>query len=80
MGDIIALSGADRGLVLSVDGGRGFSRIPGCLHVSALELGTRDGRSRVWLALYVESQERSLVIEVDVSTKTAEVIAELSTG
>lgn len=80
MGDIVALCSADRGLVLSVDGGRGFSRIPGCLQVSALELGVRDGRPRIWLALYVESQERSLVIEVDVSTQTAEVIAELSPG
>jgi len=76
-GNVVAMTGADRGLVVSDDGGASWSRVPGCLHASALAVGERDGRARVWLCAFIESEERSLVIEVDVATRRAEVIAEL---
>lgn len=78
LGEVVAVASRDRGLALSSDAGRSFSRVPGCLHTTALELGTREGRPRVWLAVFVESEERSLVIEVDVATRSAEIVAELT--
>lgn len=78
LGDVVALASRDRGLALSADGGRSFGRVVGCLHATALELGTRDGRPRAWLAVFIESEERSLVIEVDVATRSAEIVAELT--
>lgn len=78
LGEVVALCSADRGLALSCDGGRSFARVPGCLHASALCLGSRAGRPRVWVAAFVESEERSLLIEVDAGTRSAEIVAELT--
>ncbi|MBI3206552.1 MAG: hypothetical protein HYZ29_33755 [Myxococcales bacterium] len=77
LGDVVVLTAADRGLCLSLDRGRSFARVPGCLHGCALALGVRDGRPRAFLAAFVESEERSLLIEVDLGTGAAEIVAEL---
>ena len=76
-GRVVALASRDRGLVVSADGGRSFSRVPSTVHATALCLGETRGRPRVWLAVFIESEERSVVIEVDVTTRSAEIVAEL---
>jgi hypothetical protein len=77
LGDTVALASSDRGLVVSSDGGRSFDRVPGCLHATALELGLRAGRPRAFIAAFVESEEQCLLIEVDVLTRAAAIVAEL---
>jgi len=80
-GSAVAIATAERGLVISTDGGQGFSRVPGCLHLTALTLGERAGRTKVWVGVFMESEERTLVIEVDCLTRRAAVVAEMtSTG
>lgn len=76
-GDVVALASAERGLVLSSDRGHGFARVPGCLHATALALGRRDGAARVWVSVFLETEARALVIEVDVASRRAAVVAEL---
>lgn len=80
LGTMVVMTAADRGLCLSLDRGQSFARVPGCLHVSALALGVRDGRPRAFLASFVESEEKGLIIELDLASKTAEIVAELGPG
>lgn len=77
LGETVAITSSDRGLVVSSDAGRSFGRVPGCLHATALALGLRAGRPRAFVAAFVESEEQSLVIEIDVATRAAEIVAEL---
>jgi len=75
-GPLRALAAAERGLAVSADG-TSFTRIPGCLHASALTLGRRGGADKAWVALFLESEERAVVVEVDLATKAATVIVEI---
>ncbi len=76
-GDVVAVGSVDRGLAISTDCGRTFSRVPGCLHATDLSAAERAGRVRVWASVFIESEERSLILEVDTTTGVASLVAEL---
>ncbi len=76
-GSTVALASPDAELLLSRDGGKSFERIAGCQRATALSVGMRDGRMRVWLTLFQESLERAIVVEVDAETGRPECVVEL---
>jgi hypothetical protein len=71
-----ALAAAERGVAVATEGAS-FVRVPGCLHASALTVGRRGGADKAWVALFLESDERAVVVEVDLATKSANVIVEI---
>ena len=78
-GEVVAVASRERGLAISTDGGRSFLHVPGCLQASALATGVVAGRPRVWCSVFVESEERSVVIEIDPASGQAQAIAEVTT-
>jgi hypothetical protein len=77
-GDLVLLGDAERGVVVSADGGRSFRRVPGTLTVTALCAGTLGGRARAFAALYRETEDVSLLVELDPASGTAVVGATLA--
>jgi hypothetical protein len=80
-GGTVVLHDPERGAAVSLDGGRTFREVSGASSVSAVTIGTFDGRPTVWLALYTELADKTRFVRVDPETLRAEVIATLdSTG
>jgi hypothetical protein len=77
-GNVVALGDAERGLVVSADGGRTFRRVAGVTNLTALCVGTLAGQERAFAALYRETDDHSLLVEIDPKTATAAIGAVLS--
>lgn len=77
-GSTIAIVDAERGLALSTDGGARFREVPGCATATACAVGSFDGRTYVWLALYSEAADLTRIVMVDAERADAEVIAKLT--
>jgi hypothetical protein len=70
-GPVVALGEAERGVAVSTDGGKTFRRVLGATNATALCAGARDGRSVAFAALYRETEDRSLLVEIDAETAVA---------
>lgn len=72
----VALAGPRQGLLLSADAGRSFTRISGCVTVSALALGKYDAGVSVWVALSHEIEGRTDLVRVEAESHVPTQIAE----
>jgi len=70
-GAVVVLGEAERGVAVSSDGGKTFRRVSGATNATALAAGTRDGRPLAFAALYRETEDRSLLVEIDVGSAVA---------
>jgi hypothetical protein len=77
-GNVVVLGDAERGLVVSADRGRTFRRVSGLTNLTALCVGTLGGEERAFAALYRETDDHSLLVEIDPRTATAAIGAVLS--
>lgn len=77
-GNVVVLGDAERGLVVSVDRGQSFRRVSGMTNLTALSAGALAGRIRVFAALYRETDDDSLLVEIDLTNATAAIGAVLS--
>ncbi len=73
-GPVVAIAEFERGLVVSADGAKTFSVVPGCGNVTALGAGFFAERPSVWAALYHEATDRTSIALVDVTRAEASVI------
>jgi hypothetical protein len=77
-GNVVVLGDAGRGVVVSDDRGRTFRRVSGMTNLSALSVGLFGGRLRAFAALYRETDDHSLLVEIDPANATATIGAVLS--
>jgi hypothetical protein len=70
-GSVVLLGEAERGVAVSADGGKTFRRVSGATSATALAAGTRYGRNVAFAALYRETEDRSLLVDIDVETAVA---------
>lgn len=77
-GAVVVLGDAERGVVVSADGGLNFRRAQGTAAVTALCVGASGGRTRVFAALHRELQDRSLLVELDPASGAAVVSATIA--
>jgi hypothetical protein len=75
-GSVVVLGEADRGVVVSQDGGRTFRRVTGATNVTAV--AASGARPSAYVALYRETDDQSLLVEVDITTGVASTIAVLA--
>jgi hypothetical protein len=73
-GGTVALAHPDFGALVSADRGKTFARVRGTHGVSALAVGTDLGEEAVFLALYDDSRNRSLLVRVTASSGRAQTI------
>lgn len=71
----IAFAERDQGIVVSTNGGRAFTPVPGCAGVTALALAERDARSLLFAALYEDSADSAELVAVDLASGGAQRIA-----
>ena len=79
-GPCIGLSGPRHGLLLSVDYGASFTRIPGCIAVTTSVLGSYLGSLHLWLTLSHEVTNQSELVLLDTTTLRVTKIAEFDTS
>jgi hypothetical protein len=77
-GNVVLLGDAERGLVVSADGGRTFRRVSGVTNLTALCAGAFGGQPRAFAALYRETEDHSLLVEIDPETATAAICGVLT--
>ena len=76
--NVVVLGDSERGLVVSGDRGRTFRRVPGVTNLTALCAGTLAGEPKAFAALYRETDDHSLLVEIDPESATAAIGALLS--
>jgi hypothetical protein len=74
-GNVVVLGDIERGAVVSADRGRTFCRVPGVTNVTAVTTGRAGAESSAFVAVYRETDDRSLLVEVDAQTGAAVTIA-----
>jgi hypothetical protein len=70
--ELVALGSPRRAVLLSSDGGRSFRAIPGTAHATALCFARFREHDWLWVALYREASDESLIALVDVEHARAE--------
>ncbi len=75
---VVALGDAERGVAVSPNGGKTFRGVSGATNLTALAAGTHGGRNVAFAALYRETEDRSLIVEIDAHTASATVVAVLA--
>jgi hypothetical protein len=73
-GAAVALAHPDFGALVSADRGKTFTRVRGTRGVSALAAGADLGEDTIFLALYDDSRNRTLLVRVAASSGSAETI------
>ncbi|HWA73645.1 MAG TPA: hypothetical protein VG937_14970 [Polyangiaceae bacterium] len=74
-GDAIVLSDTELGVLVSVDRGRSFRRVPGTREVTAICVGTEPSGTVAFAATYDETRNQSFLLRVVVSEARAETVA-----
>ncbi|HVR19872.1 MAG TPA: hypothetical protein VMS65_09250 [Polyangiaceae bacterium] len=74
-GGVVVLGDAERGVVVSSDHGRTFRRVTGATNVTAVSAGADGERATAFVALYRETDDQSLLVEIDASTGVATTLA-----
>jgi hypothetical protein len=77
-GNVVVLGDMERGVAVSADGGRSFRGVAGVTNVTAVAAGTTGAQPTVFAAVYRETEDGSLLVEIDVLTGSARVIARLA--
>jgi hypothetical protein len=77
-GNVVVLGDAERGLVVSADGGRTFRRVSGVTNLTAVCVGSLGGQPRAFAALYREADDHSLLVEIEPQTARAAIGAVLT--
>ncbi len=76
-GSTLVIADAERGVVVSADGGATFRTVFGCANATTVTAGTLGGAAAVVVALYREAEDASELVLVDPATAQAKVIATL---
>jgi len=76
-GRSIAIHDAERGVAVSLDRGDTFRELAGTASVSAVTVGTLEGRVTLFLALYGELGDTTRLVRIDAERGGGEVIATL---
>jgi len=74
-GGVVVLGDAERGVVVSSDHGRTFRRVTGATNVTAVSAGADGERPTAFVALYRETDDQSLLVEIDAATGVATTLA-----
>jgi hypothetical protein len=74
-GSTLAIGDAERGLVVSNDGGQSFTAVRGTANVTACAAGRCAGAPTVWAALYREADDLTELAQIDATTGTGSIIA-----
>jgi hypothetical protein len=77
-GDTLVIADAERGVVVSADGGATFLAVPGCTNATTATTGLLANVTSVWVALYREAEDATDLVLVDPSTAQAQIVATLS--
>jgi hypothetical protein len=72
------IADAERGVVVSADGGATFLAVPGCTNATTATTGLLANVTSVWVALYREAEDATDLVLVDPSTAQAQIVATLS--
>jgi hypothetical protein len=76
--EIVALAAPQSAVLLSVDGGQSFRSVAGTAGATALCIARFRERDRLWVAIYREATDQTLIALVDVDHAQAECVAVLS--
>jgi hypothetical protein len=77
-GNVVVLGDTERGVVVSGDAGQGFRRVAGVANVTAVAAGASGTHPSAFAAVYRETEDRSLLVEIDALTGAATVIGHLA--
>lgn len=79
-GSMLLIADRERGLALSADAGFVFQQVEGCAGVTACCAGLVDERPTAWAALYREANDETWLVQIDVATARALVIASVESS
>jgi hypothetical protein len=79
-GSTLLIADRERGLVLSHDAGLTFRQVDGCVGVTACCAGALGDQSMAWAALYREASDETWLVQIDVTSGRALLIARVETS
>jgi len=79
-GSTLLIADRERGLVLSSDAGLTFRTVEGCAGVTACCAGMLDEQATAWAALYREANDETWLVQIDVTSGRALVVASVESS